>query len=454
MKRHALCARTATLRVGALLAAALLATALGCHSTAASRSSAESAAAASASRASQSPAGAARHVVLISFDGFRWDYINRPGAVNLRALAARGVRAERMLPVFPSKTFPNHYSIVTGLTAEEHGIVANVMRDSQLGTFRTSDSAAQAESRWWGGEPIWVTAERQGRRAASASWPGSEAAIKGVRPTWWNHYWHEEPADSKVQRVLAWLALPADSAPAFISLYFHDTDTQGHNFGPQSPQVDSAIAHVDSALGDLVRGVARLGKLDDVVFIVVSDHGMAATSLDRVILLDDYIDLDSVDVVDWNPVAAIAPRQDDEQRVYRALAGRHPHLQVYRKAEIPERWHFRAHPRITPIVAVADEGWTITSREQLQRWRERGVRLGATHGYDPALVSMGATFVAAGPGLAEGLVLPPFRNVHVYPLIAHLLGLRPAATSGSLDSVRAALRPVGVSSPAQSIPPR
>lgn len=384
--------------------------------------------------------GAARHVVLISFDGFRWDYIDRPAAVNLRALAARGVRAERMLPVFPSKTFPNHYSIVTGLTAEEHGIVANVMRDSLLGTFRTSDTLAQSESRWWGGEPIWVTAERQGRRAASASWPGSEAALMGVRPTWWNRYWHEEPAASKVERVLNWLALPADSAPSFISLYFHDTDTQGHNFGPESPQVDSAIAQLDSALGALVTGVDRLGKRDEVVFIVVADHGMAATSLDRVVVLDDYIDLDSVDVVDWNPVAAIAPRVGDEERVFRALAGRHPHLQVYRKAEVPARWHFQAHPRITPIVAVADEGWTIASRAQLERWQERGVRLGATHGYDPALVSMGATFVAAGPGLAVGRVLPPFRNVHVYPLMAHLLGLRPAATSGSLDSLRAALR--------------
>lgn len=382
----------------------------------------------------------AQHVVLVSLDGFRWDYVDRPAAVNIRALAARGVRAERMIPVFPSKTFPNHYSIVTGLTAEEHGIVANVMRDSVLGTFRTSDSLAQAESRWWGGEPIWVTAESQGLRAASASWPGSEAAIKGLRPTWWNHYWHEEPASDKIAKILHWLALPADSAPAIVTAYFHDTDSQGHRVGPAAPETDAAIARVDSAVGALVRGVDALGKRDAVTFILVADHGMAPTSYERVILLDDLIDLTTVDVVDWNPVAAIAPRDGDAERVYATLVGKHPHLQVYRKGEVPARWHFNTHPRITPIVAVADEGWTITTSAQLARWKEQGTLIGGTHGYDPALVSMGAVFVAAGPGIAQGRIVPPFRNVHVYPLMAHLLGLKPARSSGSLDSVRALLR--------------
>ncbi len=408
----------------------------GCRVVAPSRAAPER----QAPAAPETPAAPAKHIVLISFDGFRSDYIDRPAAKHLRALAARGVRAERMIPVFPSKTFPNHYTIVTGLTAEEHGIVANTMRDAVLGTFRTSDSVAQAESRWWGGEPIWVTAERQGRHAASASWPGSEAVIQGLRPTWWNRYWHEEPAEQKVKRVLDWLALPADSAPAVITLYFHDTDTEGHRYGPASWQVDSAIAREDHALGALVDGVAMLGKTDEVVFIVVSDHGMSPTSPDRVIALDDYLDLTTVDIVDWNPVAAIAPRAGDEERVYRALAGRHPHLQVYRKGELPARWYFNAHPRITPIVAVADDGWTITTRAQLARSRADGSFALGTHGYDNAVESMGATFVAAGPGIAQGRVVPPFRNVHVYPLMAQLLGLRPAVTEGSIDSIRAVLR--------------
>lgn len=384
--------------------------------------------------------GPAAHVVLVSLDGFRWDYVDRPPAVNIRALAARGVRAERMLPIFPSKTFPNHYAIVTGLYAEEHGIVANRMRDPELGLFRTSDSLAQWESRWWGGEPIWVTAERQGLRAASASWPGSEARIKGYAPTWWNRSWHDEPHESKVEKVLAWLALPADSAPAMITLYFHDVDSRGHEYGPMAAETDSAIAQVDRAVGSLIEGIARLGKADEVTVILVADHGMAATGPERVIFLDDYIPVDSVEIVDWNPVAMIAPRSGDEARIHAMLAGRHPQLAVYRKGELPARWHFNAHRRITPIVAVAADGWTITTRRQFADWEARNWRWGGTHGYDPDLVSMGALFVAAGPGIARGRVVPPFRNVHVYPLLAHLLGLEPATNSGSLDSVRAVLR--------------
>lgn len=385
-------------------------------------------------------ATAAPRLLLISLDGFRWDYIERAPAVRLRELAARGVRAERLIPAFPSKTFPNHYTVVTGLTPEQHGIVANVMRDPELGLFSTRDTIAQGDARWWGGEPIWVTAERQGRRAASLSWPGSEAAIGGVRPTWWARYWHEEPHAEKVAKILRWIALPADSAPALITAYFHDVDGAGHTYGPAAVETDSAIAMVDRSIGAIVDGIARLGRADQVTIILVSDHGMTPVSAERAIVLDDYLDLSSVEIVDWTPVAAIAPRPGETERVYAALRGRHPHMQVYRKGEVPGRWHFNAHPRITEIVAVADEGWTITSRVQVERWRERGWTGGGNHGFDPDLVSMGALFLAAGPGIAQGRVVPPFRNVHVYPLMAHLLGLRPAPTSGSLDSVRAVLR--------------
>jgi predicted AlkP superfamily pyrophosphatase or phosphodiesterase len=380
-------------------------------------------------------------VILISLDGFRADYLERPVAPRLRALAARGVRAERMISVFPSKTFPNHYSVVTGLTAEHHGIVANVMRDSVLGRFTTRDTVAQSESRWWGGEPIWVTAELQGVRAASISWPGSEAAIKGVRPTWWQRYWHEEPAASKIGKVLRLLQLPADSAPGLITLYFHDVDTDSHDYGPDAPETDAAIARVDSAVGALEDGIARLGLRDQVTLIIVSDHGMAPVSGDRQIVLDDYLDVATIEMIDWSPVGALVPRDGDAERVYRALHGKHPHLQVYRKGEVPARWHFNDSPRITPIVLVADEGWSISSRESLRRRAERGTtRWGGAHGYDPELPSMGALFVAAGPGIAEGSVVAPFRNVHVYSLMAHLLGLTTARTDGSLDSVRVMLR--------------
>ena len=384
-------------------------------------------------------------VLLVSLDGFRWDYVDRPEAVRLRELAARGVRAERLIPVFPSKTFPNHYSIVTGLTPARHGIVANTMKDPVLGTFRLSDPAAQAEPRWWGGEPIWVTAEKQGRRAAALFWPGSEARIQGVQPTWWSRYEHDLPNAERIRRVLDWLALPADSGPALIAMYFPDVDDAGHASGPDSPAVGIAIARVDSAVGALVDGIARLGLTDVVNVIVVSDHGMVATSPDRVIVLDDYVDLTTVDVVDWTPVAMIAPRAGDEERVYAALHGKHPRLQVFRKGELPARWEFndKSNPRITPIVAVADEGWTIASRAQVERWRAASWTGGGAHGYAPELVTMGATFIATGPGIARGSVVAPFRNIHLYALMARLLGLQTADTQGSVDSVRAVLRETG-----------
>lgn len=382
----------------------------------------------------------AKRVVLISFDGFRHDYIERPEARNLRRLAARGVRAERMIPSFPSKTFPNHYSIVTGLTPEHHGIVANAMRDSVLGDFVLRDTLAQSEPRWWGGEPIWVTAELQGRRAAIVGWPGSEAPIKGRYASWWSRYNHDQPRAEKLQILLDWLSLPARQAPSVMLAYFHEADGAGHTFGPASPQVDTAIAQLDSVLGALLDGIEARGMTDQVDVIVVSDHGMTPTAVERVIVLDEYIDMADVDVIDWTPVGAVEPKPGAMERVYARLRGAHPALQVYRKGEVPAHFRFNGHPRITSLVLIAADGWTITSRAQMARWRQSGWTGGGAHGYDPDLVVMGATFVAAGPSFATGRVLPPFRNVHVYPLMAHVLGLRAAASDGSLDSVRAALR--------------
>lgn len=378
-------------------------------------------------------------VVMISFDGFRYDYIDRPNARRLRAMAANGVRAERLVPSFPSKTFPNHYTLVTGLTPEHHGIVANHFRDAELGFFTLRDTIAQSDPRWWGGEPIWVTAEEQGRRVGIVGWPGSEAPIKGRHATWWSRYDHEMPRDVKVRRILDWVAMPESRAPSLVLAYFHEVDGAGHSYGPQSAEVDVAIAQMDSVLGALIDGIARRGMAEKVVLIVVSDHGMTPISTERLIVLDDYIALEDVDIVDWSPVTAIQPKPGAAARVYEALRNAHPSLAVYRKGEVPARYHFNEHPRIAPLVAVAADGWTITSRAQVRRWRETGWRGGGNHGYAPDVMAMGATFVMAGPGIPRGRVVPPFQNVHVYSLLAELLGLRPAPTDGSVDSVRVLL---------------
>lgn len=377
-------------------------------------------------------------VVLVSLDGFRWDYMQRPGARRLRQLAQRGVRAERLVPAFPSKTFPNHLTIVTGLYPEHHGIAANVMHDPVLGRFRTGNDPSVRDARWYGGEPIWVTAERQGVRSAAYFWPGSEAAIGGVRPTWYYPFDMTTPRSTQVARVLEWLAMPADCAPRFIGVYFSDVDTDGHNHGPMSAAVDSAISRVDSAVGAIMDGIDALRLKEQVDIIVVSDHGMTEVDGARTIALDDYISMDSVEVGDWSPVATITPRGGAGDYVYTALKGAHPHLTVYRKGELPARLHYNSGAHVTPIVAVADEGWSVGTREYVSKMVPGTV--GGAHGYDPALPSMGALFIAAGPDFKRGKVVPAFQNVHVYPLLAHVMRLTPAVTDGSLDSTRALLR--------------
>lgn len=378
-----------------------------------------------------------QRVLLISLDGFRWDYLDRPGAVRLRQLAARGVRAERMVPAFPSKTFPNHYTIVTGLYPEHNGVIANAMRDPVLGAFGMGDSPSVRDARWWLGEPIWVTAEKQGVHAAPYLWPGVEAPIEGVRPKWYVKFAGATTRAQRVEAVLGYLAIPGDTAPRFVTGYFNDLDNAGHHYGPASPQVDTAIAQVDSAVGALVDGITRLGLTDRVNVIVVADHGMAPLSRDRAIYLDDYIAMDSVDVIEWTPVADIVPKPGREEYVLRQLA-RAPHLATYRRGTLPARLHFNDSPRITPVVAIAAEGWKITTHARAAE--SRATDWGGDHGYDNALLSMGAVFVAAGPAFRRGVIVPPFQNVHLYGLLAQILGLTPARTDGSIDSVRAMLR--------------
>lgn len=377
--------------------------------------------------------------LLISLDAFRSDYIQRPAAVHLRALAARGVHAERMVPSFPSKTFPNHYTLVTGLYPAHHGIVANVVADSVLGRFAVGDNPQVRDGRWWGGEPIWVTAERHGVRAAPYFWPGTEAEIAGVRPTFYAKYSDRVSHATRINTVLEWLGLPKARAPRFATIYFSDVDDASHRYGPFTPEADAAIARVDSCVGALVAGIARLGLTEITNIIVVSDHGMAPIAPERTIFLDDFVSLDSLEVIDWTPIAALAPKAGKEAYVYRQLHGAHPHLAVYRKAELPARLHYADGARVPAIIGISDEGWSVTSHARFAL--PGGKPKGGAHGYDNQLQSMSATFVAAGPGIKTGgITVPAFQNVHVYSLLAELLGVKPAKTDGSVDSVRAILR--------------
>jgi predicted AlkP superfamily pyrophosphatase or phosphodiesterase len=390
------------------------------------------------SPATPAPAGAT--LVLVSIDGFRPDYLRRPASARLRRLAAEGAEARWLEPVAPTLTFPNHYSIVTGLFPAHHGVVGNAMFDPAIGyRFSIRDTAAVRDPRWWGGEPIWVTAVKQGQRSATFFWPGSEAAIGGVRPTYGRAYDSAVPNGVRVRQVLAWLRLPPSKAPSLVTLYFSDVDAAGHRFGPDAPQVDSAIARVDSAIGQLVDGLASIGAGSRFNLLIVSDHGMTGVSRDRLIYLDDYLPLPSVRVDEWAPILGVTPLTGTAEDVYRRLKGRHPHLTVYRRAEAPPRFHFDASPRLAPVIAVADEGWLVTSHAIMDTLSPDGFPKGM-HGYDPAVPAMRAFLVARGPAFRRGVVVPPFTNVHLYALMAHILGLRPAPNDGVLDSAATLLR--------------
>jgi predicted AlkP superfamily pyrophosphatase or phosphodiesterase len=370
-----------------------------------------------------------RIVILVALDGFRWDYLERWKPPTLLRLAQEGVRAERMVPSFPTLTFPNLYTLVTGQRPHRHGIVANHMFDPEWNANFALGSASVQEGRWWGGEPLWVTAQKQGIRSACMFWPGSEAEIGGVRPWDWHIYDGRMTAATRVQTVLDWVALPASQRPRMITLYFHEADSAGHRFGTQSQELQAAVHEVDAAVAQLVAGLKQRGLIDVANLVFVSDHGMTDLSPDRTIALSELVPSPAVQVEFAGAVAGLRPPPEAVDEIYARLSARQEYFRVYRREEVPERLHFRDHRRIPPLVLIADEGWTLLKRPLLDDEARANFQR-STHGFDPDLPSMGATFFAWGSAFQRGVRLPPFENVHVYPLVCALLGLTPAENDG------------------------
>lgn len=372
-------------------------------------------------------------VVLISLDGFRRSYLDTDSLPTLHALVSDGVKADAMIPSFPSLTFPNHYTIVTGLYPEHHGIVGNTIYDPEFKQLFTMSNAAAKESRWWWGQPIWITAEKQGERAGSFFWPGSEVEIDSTRPTRWKPYDGKVTFDARVDTVLSWLDLTGPQRLSFITLYFDEPDHSGHEYGPDSPKTAAAAARADSAVGRLVQGLRARGMYDKVNLIIVSDHGMSALSPDRVVYLDDVVDTSTVRITSLSPNLAITPKDGDAAALL-AKIQRLPHVTAWLKADVPARLHYNEGRRITPVVAVADDGWTISTHSA-----KRAI-LGGAHGYDNANASMHALFIAHGPAFKQGVTMREFPNVDVYDLLANILHLKPAPNDGSLAPFSAVLR--------------
>ncbi|NLA67731.1 MAG: alkaline phosphatase family protein [Gammaproteobacteria bacterium] len=377
-------------------------------------------------------------LLLVSIDGLHPDRINPVDSPNLVRLAAGGVQARWMTPSYPSLTFPNHYTIATGLRPDRHGIVHNSMHDEDLGTFRLSDPEAVGTGDWWGGEPLWVTAEKAGMPTATMFWPGSEAAIDGVRPSRWHVYDEAVSAAERADTVAGWLLEPADTRPRFATLYFHAVDTAAHQSGPDSEEARRALAGIDAAIGGLLDALERGGRLARTNIVLVSDHGMAPVPPGNHLSVSDMVGMEQARISSIGQVVMIQPNPGHEGEVEARLLGRHEHYQCWRRGELPARWHYGTHPRIPAIVCQMDEGWDAVLPRMVEARSRGGMR--GSHGYDPALPSMRAVFIASGPAFRRGAEIGPIDNVDVYPLLARLLGIAPVDHDGDPAALLPALR--------------
>jgi len=379
-----------------------------------------------------------QYVVMLSLDGFRWDYPQITNMPNLESIAHSGVKLESLQPAFPSKTFPNHYSIATGLYPDHHGIVLNTFYDPEMDShYKLSDRVAVENEAFYGGEPIWVTAEKQGLKTASFFWVGSEAPIKGFHSTRWKRYEHGFPYESRVDSVIAWLQLPKRQRPRLITWYMDQPDGIGHGYSPESLEVKEKLVYLDSLVGDFLNKLSQLRIADKVNIIITSDHGMARISGDKVIYFDDYIQTTWLDTaLGGNPVWMLDTKVGLLDSVYNNLK-QNPHIQVWKKDSIPERLHYGSHSRVMDLVVTADINWSLG-------WRKREwpiAFVGGTHGYDPRYKEMHGIFYAKGPAFKHGYVHPTVENVNIYPLIAKILKLKPIQTDGELENVHRMLKP-------------
>ncbi len=371
--------------------------------------------------------------ILISIDGFRSDYLERGITPRLNALAAKGAQAV-MRPSFPSVTFPNHYTIVTGKRPDTNGIVSNRFEDpTKPGMVFTM---ASTESFWWTqAEPIWTTAEKAGVRTATMFWPGSNIDQSGVRPSDWHFYTKDNNARQRVDGVIDWLRRPKSTRPRFLTLYFDEVDSAGHEFGPDGAGTNAAVREIDTAIGRLSDELAALRQPANL--IITADHGMAATSPDRLIKLYEIADPADYRFIYGGAYGTIDTVPGREEALAATLLAPHPHMQCYRKADVPAAFHYGKNPRVAAFVCVVESGWLLLGSPPTP---DRPIRAGGAHGYDPATPDMAALFIASGPSIRATGVIGRFDNVDVYPLLARLIGVTPIAGDGSAETLEPLLK--------------
>ncbi|XP_062236521.1 bis(5'-adenosyl)-triphosphatase enpp4 [Platichthys flesus] len=383
---------------------------------------------ASVSEAQQGPLP----LLMVSFDGFRADYLQRFPMPNLKLLYSQGVLVEQLTNVFITKTFPNHYTLVTGLYAESHGILASHMYDPV--SHKYFHAGQGVDPMWWSkAQPLWITALDSGYKTAAMMWPGSDVLISNRTATHFLHYNPNVTFRQRIGNVTKWL-LGNGKEPGvkFAALYWEEPDMSGHTYGPDNTTAMSQVLkEVDDNIGLLVSKLKSTGLWGRINVIITSDHGMTQLSTERIIRLDDCIHPDEYTLVDSSPVAALVPHEDPKT-IFSRLSTCHPSMTAYLKRDIPDRLHYRNNKRIQPIILVADEGWTIVQRgNTLSKMGD--------HGYDNSLPSMHPFMAAVGPSFREGYRISNLRSVDIYPLMCHLLSVPPRPNNGSLSQARCLL---------------
>lgn len=370
------------------------------------------------------------YVLLISLDAYRWDYPDVFNTPNLRKLASEGVKAKSLISCYPSKTFPNHYSIATGLHPDHHGIVNNSFYDEKLGYYALGDRKSVENGAFYLGEPIWITAQKQGVKCASYFWVGSEAPIQGMQPTYWKKYSKKTTFEDKIDTVIHWFSLPEDQRPHLVTFYHYQPDWTSHDFGPLAKETRAVAEQLDSLIGVFMDKLSNLPIASRINVIVVSDHGMADISNDRYINLSDHLSKDWFSAISGgNPVYSLQPKPEFYQEALEKLKNI-DHLKVWERNDIPKRYIYGSSSRVNDILIEADLGWSVAWVDDRERFN------GGTHGYDNMLPEMQGIFFAKGPAFKQSYIHESFMNIDIYPIIAKILGIQPAKVDGNIDEVK------------------
>ena len=383
-----------------------------------------------------SPEKVQPQLLLISFDGFRADYLTKTETPNFDRLIKNGVTAEGLIPIFPTKTFPNHYAIATGLYPENNGLIGNNMYDPEMDArYSMGNREAVENPDWYLGEPIWNTVEKAGKKAGTMFWIGSEAPIQNMRPSHWKSYDGSIPNEARIDTVLKWMTREQDPVE-FGTLYFSFVDSQGHRYGPDSEEVIEAIEQADELVGYLME---KLESNESINLMIVSDHGMIEVSPSKKVTLDDFIDVNKIEIIAYSPALMFNVEGEGEQEVFESLKRNKVNFKVYLKEDIPDRYHLKNNSRVPEILMVADEGYTINTKQFFES-RGSDYPSGGAHGFDNANPKMDAIFVAYGPAFNEEVKLGRFENIHLYEVMAKILNIEPAPNDGNFDAVSEILK--------------